>query len=454
MDVRIMVETTFDDGSTRKHELGTWSRPFRQMGGEAIGLLLEDAKAMLARLQKSIVQDQVEEMSRACRPCPGCGKVRNIHDYRSRTLDTVFGRLKVRAPRIKLCVCQADPSGRIGSPLSPLSYFLPERATPELLRMQAELGSRHSFREAAQIMDTFLPCKTQSHVTVRNRLGHVAIGMENDVLIKRNDPSKSPESVETVNVFLDGAHIRCRPEYQKRHMDVVVGRIETASGSRRFGLVGSASLSPRSLIRDGLMEAGWRPGQPITVFSDGDPGLANLVRRAAGQPVTHILDWWHISMRIKHIENATVGLAQACGIRKYADNLPNLAERIRWLTWHGQTERAIVAIHELTLASRRLEGLSRSEIGASIKRISNRCAALETYLGNNSCSIPNYNARYNAGFPISSSRAEGCVDDIANTRMGKRRRMRWSPRGAHRVAITRSAVLDGRLTISHRKSAA
>ena len=158
MDVRIMVETTFDDGSTRKHELGTWSRPFRQMGGEAIGLLLEDAKAILARLHKSIVQDQVEEMSHTCRPCPGCGKVRNVHDYRPRTLDTVFGRLKVRAPRIKLCACQADPSGRIGSPLSPLSYFLPERATPELLRMQAELGSRHSFREAARIMNTFLPC--------------------------------------------------------------------------------------------------------------------------------------------------------------------------------------------------------------------------------------------------------------------------------------------------------
>jgi len=77
MDVRITVETTFDDGSTRKHELGTWTRPFRQMRDEAIGLLLEDGKAILARLQKSIVQDQVEEMSHACRPCPGCGKVRN-----------------------------------------------------------------------------------------------------------------------------------------------------------------------------------------------------------------------------------------------------------------------------------------------------------------------------------------------------------------------------------------
>jgi hypothetical protein len=38
--------------------------------------------------------------------------------------------------------------------------------------------------------------------------------------------------------------------------------------------------------------------------------------------------------------------------------------------------------------------------------------------------------------------------------MGKSRRMRWSARGAHRVAVTRVAVLDGRLTVEDRKRAA
>ena len=33
----------------------------------------------------------------------------------------------------------------------------------------------------------------------------------------------------------------------------------------------------------------------------------------------------------------------------------------------------------------------------------------------------------------------------ANARMGKKQRMRWSPTGAHRVALVRAAVLDGRL---------
>ena len=84
MGVRITVETIFEDGKTRKHELGTGSRPFRKMRGEAVGLMLEDAKTILAQMQRSIVNDQFEELSQACRPCPAGQKVRRTHDYRSR----------------------------------------------------------------------------------------------------------------------------------------------------------------------------------------------------------------------------------------------------------------------------------------------------------------------------------------------------------------------------------
>ncbi len=38
------------------------------------------------------------------------------------------------------------------------------------------------------------------------------------------------------------------------------------------------------------------------------------------------------------------------------------------------------------------------------------------------------------------------MDEIANARMAKRQRTRWSLQGAHRVATVRAAVLDGRFT--------
>jgi hypothetical protein len=69
---------------------------------------------------------------------------------------------------------------------------------------------------------------------------------------------------------------------------------------------------------------------------------------------------------------------------------------------------------------------------------------MDTYLRNDTDALINYGARYRSKLPISTSRAEGCVDEIANARMARKQRMRWSPQGAHRVATVRAAVLDKR----------
>lgn len=74
-----------------------------------------------------------------------------------------------------------------------------------------------------------------------------------------------------------------------------------------------------------------------------------------------------------------------------------------------------------------------------------RAMELRTYLEYNRAALVDYGSRRRSGKAISTSRAEGLVNDVANVRMGKKRRMRWSPQGAHRVATVRAAVLDGRL---------
>jgi hypothetical protein len=44
------------------------------------------------------------------------------------------------------------------------------------------------------------------------------------------------------------------------------------------------------------------------VLSDGDPALVECVRIATRDRVKHILDWFHISMRVRHVEQALAGL--------------------------------------------------------------------------------------------------------------------------------------------------
>jgi len=75
---------------------------------------------------------------------------------------------------------------------------------------------------------------------------------------------------------------------------------------------------------------------------------------------------------------------------------------------------------------------------------SHLCAELRSYVENNEGVLIDYGQRSRAGKPISTSRAEGTVNQLVNARMNKRRQMRWSPRGAYRVLQVRAAVLDGR----------
>jgi len=295
-------------------------------------LLLEDAKTILGQLQKVILLDQIEEISQASRICPDCDGVRTIHDYRSRVLDTLFGRFEVKVPRIRRCACNAKSDVVLGRPLSPLAHFFPDRSTPELRRLQAELGARHSFREAARILETFLPCAKQMHTSVRNRLGKVAREICDSEQTEPLVPSAAEEA-PALTVFLDGAHIRCRPEYQKRHLDVVVGKIESHDRCRRFGLVQQAVLSPASQLRQDLRALGWDHEQTVTVISDGEPALPNLVRNAVGGKVRHILDWWHISMRIQHVDNAVKGLLQSRSFSGIPVLFKRPAETLRWYLW-------------------------------------------------------------------------------------------------------------------------
>jgi hypothetical protein len=86
--------------------------------------------------------------------------------------------------------------------------------------------------------------------------------------------------------------------------------------------------------------------------------------------------------------------------------------------------------------------VSGQELVNELQRL---CAELKGYAQKSRDAIVNYHRRYHGKRSVSTSRAEGCVDEIANARMAKTQRMRWSPHGAHRVALVRTAVLDGRL---------
>jgi hypothetical protein len=74
--------------------------------------------------------------------------------------------------------------------------------------------------------------------------------------------------------------------------------------------------------------------------------------------------------------------------------------------------------------------------------------AITCYLRNNTPFLVNYGARYRKGLPISISIPESAVNQVVSLRMAKKRQMRWTDAGAHRLVRVRVAVLNGELSPS------
>jgi hypothetical protein len=177
-----------------------------------------------------------------------CLTMRRIRDRRTRTLQTLFVAVTVNVPRLKLCA-RVDAMGFRDVSFSPLSKLLPDRCTPELRRLQGELGARHSFREASRILSTLLPCSPPNHASVRNRLHRVVADLNvADAATGAAAPKMAEGPINReVTVMIDGAHLRAVPDLPSRHLDVTVGKVEIAGRPpRRFAMApGGAERPPR-----------------------------------------------------------------------------------------------------------------------------------------------------------------------------------------------------------------
>src|SRR5918998_5694105 len=137
----VRLEVGADQGEVKTTELVTIDRPVVDGALADLGLALVEAKAVLAKLQASMVRSQVAEYVACRRVCPRCRVPQPLKDRRTRRVQTLFGTVEVEAPRFRVCRC------RLSAPMaevvfSPVRALLTARCTPELERVQAELGGK------------------------------------------------------------------------------------------------------------------------------------------------------------------------------------------------------------------------------------------------------------------------------------------------------------------------
>ena len=85
---------------------------------------------------------------------------------------------------------------------------------------------------------------------------------------------------------------------------VVAGRIEREDRlGGYFAWVAQHSMSDAgTFMRAALEDTGWTRASHVRVLADGADGLSNLVNTATEQTIHRVLDWFHISMRLRPIE--------------------------------------------------------------------------------------------------------------------------------------------------------
>ena len=147
MQWTVRLEARTSEGEVTKTELLTFCRPAVVSTLAEVGLMLAETKTLLAKLQASMLCGQVAAYAAHHRACAACGALQPLQERRTRRLQTLFGTVAVEAPRFKACRCR-QPAMVTTRTISPLYALLTARCTPELERVQAELGARTVARQS------------------------------------------------------------------------------------------------------------------------------------------------------------------------------------------------------------------------------------------------------------------------------------------------------------------
>jgi len=209
-------------------------------------------------------------------------------------------------------------------------------------------------------------------------------------------------------------------------------------------------------MKAALQDHGWTEHSQMTVLADGADGLKRVVQGAVPEEPRNILDWLHISMRLRPIEQMGPNLADVLGEvdAGTAAAIRVKLPRLRYQMWRGKWAAAIERMRDLyRSAGAVIESLRTldAEDAERVGRFRQHLVSLRDYLKNNWSSLTNYGHLHRHGRRISSAPAESGMTHLVNQRMGKRQPMCWSREGAHLLLQVRCAMLDCRLDARFRE---
>ncbi len=178
MRVSILLQITAGDGTTGSaEEVVAFEKATER--AEDVGLSLADGKALLAAVQRQVVQAQAEEWAGRHRCCASCSARRRSNGSYPVLFRTLYGDVQLASPRLHRCACR---DGQGPATLSLLHDLIPGHVAPERLYLEARWASLVPYAAAADLLTDVLPIASGANATtLRQHVLRVAERAESEL---------------------------------------------------------------------------------------------------------------------------------------------------------------------------------------------------------------------------------------------------------------------------------
>ena len=393
-----------------------------------VGIDRATGRKLLSELQRSFVIIQEAELRASARRRVALSSEVTLKDCRSRKVQTLFGTVVLRVPRLLV-------GDRVETCLATGRHA---RATREFDDIRARLSAWMSYRAAMALLGDLYPIKDGiSPATALRRIANAAEVPE-PLTLRTAAPREMP-----VSMPLDTTFVRGRDTDVYHGLEVLVGAVE--QGTDPVHCFAAPIAMKDDCVRLGKAAISGRGAGQVEAFSDSDRAV-RAMSHAIGVTSKPISDWFHLSMRIRHVVSVADALEAPAGSIDRANIAVQAELRImRAALWKGDTgavsrARRTIQPH----LKRHADEPSSSDRQKRVKRLRNGMRKLAKHVTNPDARIVDYCSRKSARQRLGTSLVEGAANFVVNARMAKSQHMRWSTRGAYNLLQVRTADINRR----------
>lgn len=386
------------------------------------GFSHEDQIKILQGSQDSLLQEQTLLIAPESKSCPHCPDKKLMkYGKTSSTYHDVFTDHKVDIVRKRCNKCKHEEG-------STIKNLLGNSLSADLTKIQAELGSQHTYRESEQLFSAF--SATKRHINNHDRIKHTVekVGRQVGEMHQVENSVAFTEPAEELIINVDGGHINTT-ENGKRSFEAMTSIIyrpeslqSNSKDTRNTIISKHCAASARDdgqqqMINNTIIAAlkeGMSPKTKITAICDGADNCWKIINslNPFSASIIKILDWFHISMKIKNIS--------------LPEKLKGKLEKVKWHLWRGNCGSALQRLTEL--------------MELCPDKFFNKLSLLKNYIKSNQSKIVNYEELKEKGMPFTSNLAESTVESLINQRCKGQQHMRWSREGLDPLLQLRAAI--------------